>query len=48
MKIDILGNYITGEQKFFKGKLIRATSAIVDDSHVVDEIYNELNKGVFM
>ena len=47
MKIGKLKNYTLGEHKFYKGQLIRLPN-IAEDSHVIYEIYNELNKGVYL
>lgn len=47
MKIGKLKNYTLGEHKFYKGQLIRLPD-ITEDSHVIYEIYNELNKGVYL
>lgn len=47
MKIGKLKNYALGEYKFYKGQLIRLPN-ITEDSHVIYEIYDELNKGVYL
>ena len=51
MTINVIGkieDFITsGEKRFIKGQIIRLEN-IDDDSHIADEIYNEINKGVFM
>ena len=46
MKIGKLTDYILGEDKFYKGQLIRLNIKV--DSHMAYEIYNELNKGVYL
>ena len=46
MKIGKLTDYLLGEDKFYKGQLIRLNINI--DSHMAYEIYNELNKGVYL
>ena len=46
MKIGKLTDYTLGEDKFYKGQLIRLNINI--DSHMAYEIYNELNKGVYL
>ena len=46
MKIGKLTDYLLGEDKFYKGQLIRLNIKI--DSHMAYEIYNELNKGVYL
>ena len=46
MKIGKLTDYSLGEDKFFKGQLIRLNIKV--DSHMAYEIYNELNKGVYL
>lgn len=43
--VDILGNYISGG--YVQADLIRNES-IIDDSHLLDDIYIELTKGVYM
>lgn len=47
MKICRLKDYLLGTDKFYRGQLIRMPD-ITEDSHVVYEIYNELNKGVYL
>ena len=44
MMIGKLTAYLLGEDKFYKGQLIRLNIHV--DSHMAYEIYNELNKGV--
>ena len=46
MKIGKLTDYLLGEDKFYKGQLIRLNIKV--DSHMAYEIYNELNKGVYL
>ena len=46
MKIGKLTDYLLGEDKFYKGQLIRLNIRV--DSHMAYEIYNELNKGVYL
>ena len=46
MKIGKLSDYLLGEDKFYKGQLIRLNIKV--DSHMAYEIYNELNKGVYL
>ena len=46
MKIGKLTDYLLGEDKFYKGQLIRLNIKL--DSHMAYEIYNELNKGVYL
>ena len=46
MKIGTLNEYSLGEGNFYKGKLIRLN--LKTDSHMAYEIYNELNKGVYL
>ena len=46
MKIGKLTDYLLGEDKFYKGQLIRLNINV--DSHMAYEIYNELNKGVYL
>ena len=46
MKIGKLTDYLLGEDKFYKGQLIRLNINV--DSHIAYEIYNELNKGVYL
>ena len=43
--VDILGNYMSGG--YVQADLIR-NEAIIEDSHLVDDIYIELTKGVYM
>lgn len=47
MKIGKLRDYLLGSNKFYKGQLIRMDN-IKTDSHTLYEIYNELNKGVYL
>ena len=47
MKIGKLNDYLLGEDKFYKGQLIRLPDVRID-GHMAFEIYNELNKGVYL
>ena len=47
MKIGKLTDYSLGEDKFYKGQLIRLSDVRID-GHIAFEIYNELNKGVYL
>lgn len=48
MVIGTINDYIDqNEKRFIKGQLIRLPN-IKDDSHIVNEIYNEVNKGVYI
>ena len=47
MKIGKLNDYLLGEDNFYKGKLIRLPDVKID-GHMAFEIYNELNKGVYL
>lgn len=51
MTINVIGkieDFITsGEKRFIKGQIIRLEN-INDDSHIANEIYNEINKGVYI
>ena len=48
MAIGKLGDYIDNSEKhYFRGRLIRIES-LEDDSHIANEIYNEMNKGVYL
>ena len=46
MKVSQLRNYLLGQDNFYKGQLIRLNIKV--DSHMAYEIYNELNKGVYL
>lgn len=47
MRIGKIGDYVrSGDPQYFKGQLIRLD--IGEDNHLVNEIANELNKGVFV
>ena len=46
MKVGKLNEYSLGEGNFYKGQLIRLNLHV--DSHMAYEIYNELNKGVYL
>lgn len=47
MAIGSIGDYLTEEKHYFKGKVIRLDS-LDDDSHTANEIYNEISKGVYL
>ena len=47
MKVGQLSSYPLGEDNFYKGQVIRLPDLRVD-SHMAFEIYNELNKGVYL
>ena len=47
MKVGQLNNYLLGEDNFYKGQLIRLPEVRID-GHMAFEIYNELNKGVYL
>ena len=47
MKVGQLSDYILGEDNFYKGKIIRLPDVKLD-GHMAFEIYNELNKGVYL
>ena len=47
MKVGQLNNYLLGAENFYKGQLIRLPEVRID-GHMAFEIYNELNKGVFL
>ena len=47
MKIGKLNDYLLGEDHFYKGQIIRLSDIKVD-GHMAFEIYNELNKGVYL
>ena len=47
MKVGQLSDYTLGEDNFYKGKLIRLPDVKLD-GHMAFEIYNELNKGVYL
>ena len=47
MRIGKLTDYLLGEDIFYKGQLIRLSDVKLD-GHIVFEIYNELNKGVYL
>ena len=47
MKVGKLNDYLLGEDNFYKGKLIRLPDVKLD-GHMAFEIYNELNKGVYL
>ena len=47
MKVGQLSDYLLGEDNFYKGKVIRLPDVKLD-GHMAFEIYNELNKGVYL
>ena len=47
MKVGKLNDYLLGEDNFYKGQIIRLSDIKVD-GHMAFEIYNELNKGVYL
>ena len=47
MKVGKLNDYLLGEDNFYKGKIIRLPDVKLD-GHMAFEIYNELNKGVYL
>ena len=50
MTVGILADYIpraTANNNYFKGKLIRL-EGIADDTHIINAIASELNKGVYL
>lgn len=47
MKVGKLNDYLLGKDNFYKGKLIRLPDVKID-GHMAFEIYNELNKGVYL
>ena len=48
MKVGQLSDYTLGEDNFYKGQLIRLPDYVKIDGHMAFEIYNELNKGVYL
>ena len=48
MKVGQLSDYLLGEDNFYKGQLIRLPDYVKIDGHMAFEIYNELNKGVYL
>ena len=48
MKVGQLSDYTLGEDNFYKGQLIRLPEYVKIDGHMAFEIYNELNKGVYL
>ena len=48
MKVCQLSDYKLGEDNFYKGQLIRLPEYVKIDGHMAFEIYNELNKGVYL
>ena len=48
MKVGQLSDYPLGEDNFYKGQLIRLPEYVKIDGHMAFEIYNELNKGVYL
>ena len=47
MKVGKLNDYSLGEGNFYKGQIIRLPDSRID-GHMAFEIYNELNKGVYL
>ena len=47
MKVCKLSDYSLGEDNFYKGQVIRLPDSRID-GHMAFEIYNELNKGVYL
>ena len=47
MKVGKLSDYSLGEDNFYKGQVIRLPDSRID-GHMAFEIYNELNKGVYL
>ena len=47
MKVGTIGQYMNYTEQFIKGQVIRLPD-VIDDAHVANEIYNEINKGVFI
>ena len=47
MRIGTINEFIQAEPSYIKGKLIRLEN-ISDDFHLVNDIANELNQGVFI
>lgn len=47
MKVGTIGQYMNYTEQFIKGQIIRLPD-VIDDAHVANEIYNEINKGVFI
>ena len=47
MVITTLAAFVSNTQHFYKGQLIRLNS-LNQDSHMANEIYNEINKGVYI
>ena len=47
MKVGQLSSYPLGEDNFYKGQVIRLPDSKID-GHMAFEIYNELNKGVYL
>ena len=47
MKVGKLNDYLLGKDNFYKGKIIRLPDVKLD-GHMAFEIYNELNKGVYL
>ena len=48
MKVGQLSDYTLGKDNFYKGQLIRLPEYVKIDGHMAFEIYNELNKGVYL
>ena len=47
MKVGTIGHYMNYTEQFIKGQVIRLPD-VIDDAHIANEIYNEINKGVFI
>ena len=47
MKVGTIGQYMNYTEQFIKGQVIRLPD-VIDDAHIANEIYNEINKGVFI
>ena len=47
MRIDTISNFLTGQQKYCKGQMIRMNS-LMEDYHIANEIANEFNKGWYI
>lgn len=47
MKVGTIGQYMNYTEQFIKGQIIRLPD-VIDDAHIANEIYNEINKGVFI
>lgn len=47
MAIGNLGDYIRGDRTFMRGQIIRL-EGISDDTHILNDIYTEIKKGVYL